>query len=799
MAPWTKGVGPLGKTLKEGDALKKKVDQIVKEANKLLGNKKEKDKDTKLQQMYQNCIDAKALIESHKEKVQSLKEEDESGKTKDFEKKKTQEQNRVTVLITTLTETMAKLLPNTTEEQFTKEHGPEDKELDETEQDEEDDDEEVEEEEDEEEDEEEEDDEEDEEEEEEAPKQPIKPVAQPRKKHDEEEEEDDDEEEEDDEEEDESEDEEEEKPVAVNRRTAARQVKDQEEDDDDDEEDDDEDEEEEKDKNESAKKPSSKSKKGDQGSAPAIKFIAIDNFEKQQEGDLAFVCGEILTLVAEREEDDWWIAENQSGERGLVPPTFLQEYKAEGGEEEDEEQTDQEDDEEEEDTALKMKGKQLWSSLRDQVVSSEHDTSVSDVLHAMGAVPSGFRMSTLCRKFNEGETYRMANYLMPKLSPSNLIYSDLFFDPVTNKIRPRSTRIDRLVTVVSCQQIPNAGTGLEVSNRYVKLCLFDGKNILSNIHTVTVSSVDKTMRNWSFTTKVPETSDPFICAEAFLRTNNTTDNIGILFELCASYTRVSSQERGEFSCGWVHLPLLEENGVVITNRTFDLQLNGGTPYEKGIEVDPSISRRTTGNSLVSLIAGNKQPRLQVKVSVPKGENKELMDTLPDTVVGATSLLQHYSLFRRCQVDVLLRDRLDVDLESTELIHSPLMREFPAVADMPDLMRGFRLAWYEKLKSVKRSEKRDEEFVKEKFRQVFMESVYPVYHLATLPAYRMGDPDNEKVRQEVITKFTEVKRQGGNSLAALLSADLIYQPFFTSEVSCNIIGPHCLSRPVAVEG
>ena len=47
--------------------------------------------------------------------------------------------------------------------------------------------------------------------------------------------------------------------------------------------------------------------------------------------------------------------------------------------------------------------------------------------------------------------------------------------------------------------------------------------------------------------------------------------------------------------------------------------------------------------------------------------------------------------------------------------------------------------------------RDEEFVKEKFRQVFMESVYPVYHLATLPAYRMGDPDNEKVRQrEMLT-------------------------------------------------
>lgn len=32
-------------------------------------------------------------------------------------------------------------------------------------------------------------------------------------------------------------------------------------------------------------------------------------------------------------------------------------------------------------------------------------TTVSDVLHAMGAVPSGFRPSTLCRKFNEGRLW----------------------------------------------------------------------------------------------------------------------------------------------------------------------------------------------------------------------------------------------------------------------------------------------------------------------------------------------------------------------------------------------------------
>ena len=32
-------------------------------------------------------------------------------------------------------------------------------------------------------------------------------------------------------------------------------------------------------------------------------------------------------------------------------------------------------------------------------------TSVTDVLHALGAVPSGFRLSTLGQKFNTGKCY----------------------------------------------------------------------------------------------------------------------------------------------------------------------------------------------------------------------------------------------------------------------------------------------------------------------------------------------------------------------------------------------------------
>ncbi len=40
--------------------------------------------------------------------------------------------------------------------------------------------------------------------------------------------------------------------------------------------------------------------------------------------------------------------------------------------------------------------------------------------------------------------------------------------------------------------------------------------------------------------------------------------------------------------------------------------------------------------------------------------------------------------------------------------------------------------------------KDEEFMKDTFKQVFIESVYPLTHIATLPPYITGDTDIEEV-------------------------------------------------------
>lgn len=194
-------------------------------------------------------------------------------------------------------------------------------------------------------------------------------------------------------------------------------------------------------------------------------------------------------------------------------------------------------------------------------------TSVTDVLHALGAVPSGFRPSTLGPMFFKDETYTMTSYLAPKLSDSNLSYRDLFYIPKENKLRPIPTKIDRIIQIQGCKQIPLPGKGIDIVGRHIRMCLFDGQNVLSNIHTVKVTSVDKEQKAWSFSSKINDMMDPYLHGEVFIRSNNTSSStIGILFELCASYCKVKTNQYGEFSCGWVHLPLVEENGGVVANR-----------------------------------------------------------------------------------------------------------------------------------------------------------------------------------------------------------------------------------------
>ncbi|ESO94223.1 hypothetical protein LOTGIDRAFT_232470 [Lottia gigantea] len=548
------------------------------------------------------------------------------------------------------------------------------------------------------------------------------------------------------------------------------------------------------------------------------RFVAIDDFEAVEKGDLSVKKDEVIRIIEVR-EDGWWIAENDAGKQGLVPKTYLkvynqysslQQHDEEEKKEHSEEEGEEKQDGEKTPHSKRRSGRELWGSLKKTV----NETLVTDVLHAMGAGPPGFRLPTLSKYFNESEKFRMKNFLSPKLSESNLGYRDLLFNPATGEMRAVEVRLERVITITSCQQIPPPATGIIVQRRYVRMCLFDGQNVLSNIHTIRVAAEDKTERNWSFNSKISDLMDVQLHNEFFIRSNSTNSNIGVLFELCISCVKSKSEERGEFSCGWVHLPLTDKTGVPIANKNYDLYVHGGTPYERDVEVDPSVSRRefikfnllnkgsrrySSSNALVSLISGNKQPRLLVKVSVPNKEQKTQLDLLPEILVGDMCLLPFYTYYRQILADALIIKRLDLD--STEVIHSPFLRQFPKVADNPDLMSLFRETWVNKLKAVKRAEKRDVEAMKGLLDKVFKESVYPVITTGNFVPYKTGNTEIEMKRKNVIEKFSQIKRERKSALAALLASDIVYTPFDMSEVTFNIINPYSLADkfiPIPVE-
>ncbi|XP_074662201.1 nephrocystin-1-like isoform X2 [Tubulanus polymorphus] len=519
-------------------------------------------------------------------------------------------------------------------------------------------------------------------------------------------------------------------------------------------------------------------------------FEAIVDYVAQQPEDLGFEVGDILTILSTR-EDGWWEAINADGEKGMVPSTYLKEHNKYAAIQKEEEEPSESTGE-----STRKSGKMLWKGIKDAI----KETSATDVLHALGAIPSGFRQSTLSI-LQKDDVYTMKNYLAPKLSISNVFYKDLFLNPSTNKIRARNVRVQRILQIQSCRQIPLPGSGVEISGRCIRVCLFDGKNVLSNIHVIRCQALDKEMKTWGCSLKVNDIMKCLDYGEFFIRTNSSEAELGILFEMSYQFVRKTG-EQGEMSVGWVNLPLFEQNGAPMANKNYDLPINGGTIHEKGVEVDPDVGKTAGTNRLRTLMSSKKQPRLLVKAFMPNREQKDQLDMLPDVIVGSSIHIPFLSYYRQVLADELLRDR--VDINSTEIIHNPMLVSFPTAAEQHDIMDAIRFAWIEKLKITRRQDKvqfgsrfharvKEQEQLKDLFSQTYMESGYPLLNLNSLPNFILGNSNTEDLRFAEISKFTQIIRDKKTVLAALLSPDINYQPFDIKELSYEVAGQFCLIK------
>ncbi|XP_021247644.1 nephrocystin-1 isoform X4 [Numida meleagris] len=482
--------------------------------------------------------------------------------------------------------------------------------------------------------------------------------------------------------------------------------------------------------------------------------IAVGNFNAQQEGDLTF------TVHNEDEE-----SQEESDEHIEVV------------------------DETADGTEIKKRTDSHWSAVRKAITESD----TVEILATMGAVPAGFRLSTLSQLLEEGNQFRASYFLQPKLTPSQLAFKDLVWDSEKNTIYPIPTRVSLIVTLCSCKMIPLPAVSIQVLSRHVRLCLFDGNRVLSNIHTVRATWQPKSPQMWTFSPRVTGILPSLLDGDCFVRSNSLSSDIGLLFEIGITYIRNSTGERGELSCGWAFQKLFTSDGMPVPPKMYELPLNGGTPYERGIEVDPSLSRRAGSGVLHQLISLKKQPVLAVKLRSLSTQSKDILNLLPETLIGSMCYIHLLIFYRQILGDALLRDR--INMQSAELICNPVLATFPQLMDQPDLMDALRSAWADRERTLKRSEKRDREFLKSVFVLVYHDSAFPLLRSTLLPSYKWAEEESEASRWRVIADFLRKSRENDGALQSLLSSENTHTAFDISELAYDFLGEPRKNSPI----
>ncbi|KAI4879068.1 hypothetical protein NFI96_022483, partial [Prochilodus magdalenae] len=504
-------------------------------------------------------------------------------------------------------------------------------------------------------------------------------------------------------------------------------------------------------------------------------YVALSAFTGEEEGDLTVQKGAVLKIL-QKNEDGWWLAQDSKGNKGLVPRNYLKMTSTRDQESEDEGDSDEEPEAENELVKDKPSASSNWDSIRKAITQID----ATDVLSAMGAIPPGFRPSTLSKLLEEGASYRASHYIQPKLSQSELCFRDLQLDPDTGKVRARSSRVCLTLTLWSCRMIPPPGVGLQVLSRHVRLCTFNGTQVLSNIHTVRATYNPSSPKTWSFSPRMSSLLPCLLDGDCFVRCDSDSPDLGILFELGITYIRNSTGERGDLSCGWAFLKLFDENGALIPLRTQELAVHGGTPYEGKADIDGTSTKRGTSSGVLQqMLMSRKLPKLIVKLRSPNTRTRERLSLLPDTIIGCLSTVQLLALYRQLIADALLLDR--VTMQNADLICSAVLGTFPEALDQPDLMDAFKKSWVESETNLKRSDKKDTAVMKKLFESVYMSSVFPLLYSAEMPAPLWADENTETRRAHLI--YSPVHNITKESM---LSPEHSHQAFDISQVTYDLL-------------
>lgn len=169
------------------------------------------------------------------------------------------------------------------------------------------------------------------------------------------------------------------------------------------------------------------------------------------------------------------------------------------------------------------------------------------------------------------------------------------------------------------------------------------------------------------------------------------------------------------------------------NKTYEIKLYGGTPFEKNIDLE-NIQAEKKG-FLQGLLNTSKTPKLFIRVWKLGKSTTEDMNTLPDILVHSLAAVPLLVIYRRCLGNLLLHSNIK------ETVHEPWFKIFPLLLETNDFLRLVLLIWEKKKRLLK---KKSFSSIKAAF-VLLIYSLWPLLEISNLPSYIPGDNSNFAVR------------------------------------------------------
>ncbi|BHF75436.1 Nephrocystin-1 [Sparganum proliferum] len=569
-------------------------------------------------------------------------------------------------------------------------------------------------------------------------------------------------------------------------------------------------------------------------------YEVVQHWSSQEEGDLSINTGEMVHVFKKR-DDGWWSAVNRNGKQGLVPSNFLAPAKkitsasdaktlsakplgVSVGEHSQSDVSEVEEvfsEEEEaavaeEPAALPLRtvagkdgdGEDAGSEdiggggdsrgvdvpfaepasfsllnkekprKRSSLAKSEpaQKKTMMASLTSVDSLPLGLHASTL--KQWETYQYSLGYWLQPQLDSSGLRLADLTFDASASKVVPRPGQWQRIITIQKVANLPSLPqTDLMEVRKCVRLCLYDGRTVISNIYQMALSSSDKGSVYSVNPLIIDPTQKSAEFSDVFVRRNSADRDFSILFEVAATVRKLNSEETIEVGCGWATIPAYQEDGNPIQNKVFELELTPGAPMEKRTRFSTDLPRFASA----SRRASSQLPKVVVRLAAPNKRQIGYLDCLPDTLIGGCAYLPLLVFYRELMAEELTTNRAS----SVAVIRHlpPVLANFPDVVNCPLLLEALRVTWNTREKSAASSFRRNSVVARRTFSSHFLRAVFP---LTSVYGLIPENSDQPEVFAKAAKSVLELARQcEKDPLSVLLSDTWDQKPLKETQLVLSI--------------